>query len=108
VIASRHGAPADLVRDGETGFLFTPGDADALAPIVRDVFADRSRLARLRAAARREYEAKYTGAANHAMLMAAYRQAIETAGRARRRLNTVAAEQLVQLGRSSLPDASRA
>jgi glycosyltransferase involved in cell wall biosynthesis len=31
VVASAHGGMLDIVRDGETGFLFAPGDAEALA-----------------------------------------------------------------------------
>ncbi|HZL34738.1 MAG TPA: glycosyltransferase family 4 protein [Tepidisphaeraceae bacterium] len=77
VIASRHGAPGEVVKEGRTGFLFTPGDADELAGLVGRVFSTPSALADLRPGARAEYEAKYTGAANHEMLMRAYRQALD-------------------------------
>lgn len=76
VIASGHGAPAEVVREGITGFHFAPGDAGALARQVREAFGEPGVLQRLRPAARREYEAKYTGAANHEMLMSAYRRAV--------------------------------
>ena len=61
VIASRHGAPGDIVREGATGALFEPGNADALADGVRRMLADPRALAAMRDGARREYEAKYTG-----------------------------------------------
>ena len=35
VIASRHGAPGDIVREGATGLLFEPGNGDDLAAGVR-------------------------------------------------------------------------
>ena len=35
VVASRIGGMVDMVDDGETGFLFPPGDADALAAALR-------------------------------------------------------------------------
>jgi glycosyltransferase involved in cell wall biosynthesis len=78
VIASRHGAAGDIVRDGVTGTLFEPGNAEALAEGVRRMLGDRLTLSNMRSAARREYEAKYTGAANHKQLMTAYRRALET------------------------------
>ena len=45
VITSRLGGPAELVQDGDTGFLFSPGDAAALAAIIRGILEDPSRLA---------------------------------------------------------------
>jgi glycosyltransferase involved in cell wall biosynthesis len=85
VIASRHGAPGDIVREGATGLLFEPGNADALAQTVRNLAGDPQLLAAMRVESRREYEQKYTGAANHEMLLAAYRRAIETSKHAPRK-----------------------
>src|SRR5690606_28605055 len=34
VLASAHGAAPEIVADGETGFLYPPGDAEALAAAV--------------------------------------------------------------------------
>ena len=81
VIASRHGAPGDIVREGATGLLFEPGNADALADAVRKLVADPVAMKAMRVESRREYELKYTGAANHEQLMDAYAQAIETSKR---------------------------
>jgi glycosyltransferase involved in cell wall biosynthesis len=52
VVSDRVGARFDLVREGETGFVFPAGDVDALAGILRRVLADRELLNRLGAAAR--------------------------------------------------------
>lgn len=76
VIASRMGAMADLIDHGRTGLLFNPGDAEDLAAQVRRMLANPEALAAMRLEARREYEAKYTGLANHRQMMAVYQQAI--------------------------------
>ncbi len=81
VIASAHGAPGDIVREGVTGTLFEPGNGAALAEGVKRILGDQQKLAEMRMHARREYVEKYTGAANHEMLMNAYRDAIETGKR---------------------------
>jgi glycosyltransferase involved in cell wall biosynthesis len=75
VIASNHGAPADVVDDGRTGLRFKPGDGVDLAAKIREALADRPRLARMREQARREYLDKYTGARNHEMMMSIYQLA---------------------------------
>ena len=77
VIASRHGAPGDIVRENITGLLFEPGNADELAAAVRRMVSNPPAMTSMRHAARREYEDHYTGAANHQQLMTAYRLAIE-------------------------------
>lgn len=54
VIAPRTGAIPDVVVPGETGALFTPGDAGALAAALRELTGDEAALARMgRAAADR-------------------------------------------------------
>ena len=76
VVASRHGAPGEIVRPGVTGTLFDPGNADELAAAVRQLLSNPATLAQMRMDARREYLTHYSGAANHEQLMAAYRQAM--------------------------------
>ncbi len=44
VVASRLGALAEKVRDGETGRLFTAGDSDDLARVLRDLIAQPQQL----------------------------------------------------------------
>jgi glycosyltransferase involved in cell wall biosynthesis len=75
VIASNHGAPADVVDEGRTGLRFAPGDGADLAAKVRQLLADDARRTRMRGEVRREFEAKYTGAANYEMLMSIYQRA---------------------------------
>ena len=75
VIASNHGAPAEVVEDGQTGLRFRPGDGADLAAKVRMALADRPKLAQMRRQARHEFEAKYTGERNHEMLISIYEKA---------------------------------
>jgi phosphatidylinositol alpha 1,6-mannosyltransferase len=53
VVAPAAGGPLDLVDDGATGFLVTPGDADALATAVARLAADGALRARMGEASRR-------------------------------------------------------
>lgn len=48
VIGSDRGGIAELVEDGRTGYLVPPGDAGALAAVLRDCALDPGRLRRLR------------------------------------------------------------
>jgi glycosyltransferase involved in cell wall biosynthesis len=51
------GAGRDLVREGQTGFVFPTGDVDALAAILRQILPDRERMLRMGNAARDRMEA---------------------------------------------------
>lgn len=84
VIASRLGALVDIVRDGVTGLLFTPGDPVDLAKKIAWANAHPAEMARMGRAARDEYEAQYTPERNHEMLMDIYEDAITTVQRERR------------------------
>jgi glycosyltransferase involved in cell wall biosynthesis len=53
IVSDRVGAGYDLVREGETGYVFPCGQVDALAAILRAAFADPARLGRMGEAARR-------------------------------------------------------
>jgi len=75
VIASRLGAMAELVKDGETGLLFTPGNAAELAERLRWADSHPSEMRRMGEAARREYEANYTSEINFRQLMHIYDEA---------------------------------
>ena len=79
VLASRVGALAELVTDGLTGNLFPAADADALAETLMQMQANPSNLQRMRIAAREEYEAHYTPAANYAQLHDIYQRALTQA-----------------------------
>ena len=82
VAAARAGALPELVDHGRTGLLFRPGDPADLAATVLDLVGDRDRLARMRVAVRREFEAYYTAERNGRLLTAAYERAV-AAGRER-------------------------
>ncbi len=77
VIASRRGAAADIVRDGETGFLFQPGDPASLAEKIRWALAHPADMQRMGLAARREFETRYTASAAYSRLMRIYDDAID-------------------------------
>ncbi len=76
VIASRLGAMETLVREGETGLLFTPGDARDLAAKMLWAHGHPEEMLRMGRAARAEYEARYTSEINIARLIGIYRDAI--------------------------------
>jgi glycosyltransferase involved in cell wall biosynthesis len=80
VIASRLGALETLVRDGETGLLFEPGDVRDLASKLAWASAHPGQMRRMGIAARAEYEASYTSTINFSRLMAIYRDAIRSCG----------------------------
>jgi glycosyltransferase involved in cell wall biosynthesis len=81
VIASNHGAMADVTAHGKTGLLFAPGDGADLAAKVRQMLSDESARRSMRGAARAEFEAKYTGARNYEQLMSVYERALSARAR---------------------------
>ncbi len=76
VIASNHGAPADVVEHEKTGLLFTPGDGVDLARQAQRLYADPGMRARMRQNARSEFESKYTGRRNYEQLIGVYERAM--------------------------------
>lgn len=72
VVASRLGAQAELVRDGETGLLFTPGDPHDLSSKVQWLWDRPGETARMQKNARLEYEQKYTPQKNLETLIRIY------------------------------------
>jgi glycosyltransferase involved in cell wall biosynthesis len=78
VIASRLGSMAAIVRDGETGMLFRPGDAQDLAARVRMLLDNPAQSARMRAAARLEFEQHYAPENNYRKLIEIYQSAIDS------------------------------
>lgn len=77
VIASRLGSLAEIIDDGETGFLFNPNDAHDLAAKVNWLWVHPEEARRMGRAARLEYENKYTPGQNHQQLMKIYERAIK-------------------------------
>jgi glycosyltransferase involved in cell wall biosynthesis len=76
VAASRLGSMPCLVQDGRNGVLFTPGNAEDLLRQVRGAWGEDDLLARMGAAARQEFDARYTAEANYRMLIDIYQAAI--------------------------------
>jgi glycosyltransferase involved in cell wall biosynthesis len=56
IVSDRVGAKYDLIREGETGFVYPCGDIEALAQILREVLPDRERLRKMGEAARKRME----------------------------------------------------
>jgi glycosyltransferase involved in cell wall biosynthesis len=76
VIASRLGAMAELVDEGQTGLLFAPGDPADLAQTVRQLLAAPAALSAMRVAARAAFARRFTADLNYRTLMAVYSQAL--------------------------------
>ena len=72
VVASNLGGLASMINHGSTGLHFRPGDADDLFRQVSSLWDDVDCRSRMRTAARLEYEAKYTAAANYRMTSSIY------------------------------------
>lgn len=77
VIASRIGALADIVSDGETGLLFEPGNAKDLADKLSWASRHPAEMAAMGVAARAKFEASFSPEANYQQLMDIYQQAID-------------------------------
>jgi glycosyltransferase involved in cell wall biosynthesis len=76
VIASRLGPLADIVQEGVTGLLFSPGEPLDLAAKMSWAKSHPEKMLQMGSAARLEYEAKYTPERNLGMLMSIYKDAI--------------------------------
>jgi len=74
LIASDVGGHRELIRDGETGYLFRAGDVYALAATIEAVLAQRSGWDVVRAKARRFVETERTWASSAARYVHVYRQ----------------------------------
>jgi len=76
VIAPHLGTMASLVTHGRTGLHYPPGNAQALAERVEWVLDHPAEWEQMRKAARAEYLAHYTGAANFRALLEIYERAL--------------------------------
>ncbi|MCL5061578.1 MAG: glycosyltransferase family 4 protein [Candidatus Thermoplasmatota archaeon] len=72
VIATRIGALADIVRDGETGLLVEPGSPQDLADKMAWALAHPERMAEMGRTARAQYEAEFSAEVNYRRLMEIY------------------------------------
>jgi glycogen(starch) synthase len=81
-VASDVGGHRELVRHGETGFLFPAGDPAALAAALEDVLGRRAQWPQIAAQARRFVEVERTWASSVARYREVYRRALAGTGRA--------------------------
>jgi PEP-CTERM/exosortase A-associated glycosyltransferase len=81
LVASDVGGHRELIRHGETGFLFRAGDASALAATLEDVLARRDMWPAVRTRARRFVEQERTWANSVARYRDVYRRALTPYGR---------------------------
>lgn len=72
VIASRIGALADIVRDGETGLLFEPDNPRDLADKMAWALSHPEQMAAMGRTARAQYEAEFSAEVNYRRLMEIY------------------------------------
>ncbi|SEP41929.1 glycosyltransferase [Amycolatopsis saalfeldensis] len=82
-VAPAHGAFEELISDGVTGLLHTPGSAPALADALRDAVMDPERNRKMGAAARERYELEFTPETGLRRLIEGYEAAITAYGSAR-------------------------
>jgi len=80
VIASRAGALPEIITEGETGMLVTPGDASALASAIASLSSDEPSIRRMGKAARVFAEAAFRPGDHYERLMEIYASAREAKG----------------------------
>jgi len=80
VVGSRIGSLAELIRDGVTGLLVTPGDAGDLAARLRWANDHPAEMLQMGLNARREYETKYRGGVHLNALLETYERLIAASG----------------------------
>lgn len=76
ILGSAIGSVGELIEDGVTGRLVSPGNADALASAARDFAANPRAVERMGQAARARYEAEFAPETNYRALMAIYKGAM--------------------------------
>lgn len=76
LVASDVGGQRELIRDGETGYLFSAGSADALVARIESVLAQRDGWTRVREQARRFVETERSWKASIARYAAVYEAAL--------------------------------
>lgn len=77
VVASAVGGIPEIVRDGETGVLVPPGDAEALAEAIAALYYDAARVAEMGKAARRYVELNHDPEQHYQRLMEIYADAMQ-------------------------------
>lgn len=78
VIAASLGSLGEIISNGHTGLLFTPGDVKDLAAKVRWAWGNPKMMAEMGQNARGEYEEKYTAQKNYEQLIAVYQMTMSS------------------------------
>jgi glycosyltransferase involved in cell wall biosynthesis len=78
VIASRLGALASIVEEGQTGLLFDPGDSSSLAERMNWAMNHPREMAQMGLLARRRFENEFSAEPNYRRLVEIYHGAIES------------------------------
>jgi len=81
VIASRLGTMAEMVSDGDTGLLFTPGDPQNLSDTIQWALSHPDDMREMARRARLQFERKHSAAASYRTLIQVYSDAMSEAGR---------------------------
>lgn len=77
VLASRIGVLTDLVREGETGICFEPGNPQDLADKMSWILAHPDQMAQMGRNARARYEAEFSADKNYRLLMKIYTDVLD-------------------------------
>ncbi len=77
VVGSNNGCYPEMIADGESGALFSTGDAGGLRKRLQDL-APKNAFEGMRHMARLQYEAKYTGERNMSLILNIYRDVMLT------------------------------
>jgi len=79
VLASAHGGLPEIIRDGHTGRLVTPGDAGALAQAARELLDDPGQRARLGTAATLDVHERFSATRLLTLIQALYDSILDAA-----------------------------
>ena len=80
VIASRIGSLAEIIEDGVSGLLVTPGDREDLADRLQWASSHPAEMRQMGLNARREYETKYRGGVHLNALLGTYQRLTQARG----------------------------
>ena len=88
VVGSRIGGTAEIIEEGETGWLFEPGNSNELATKVMIAISQSPEQAlTMQRRTRKVFLDRYTASTNYRMLMDAYERAIDSHARDRKPVN---------------------
>ena len=73
----KFGGMAEIVKNGETGYHFEPGNASDLALKAKKLIGNPQDVVKMGGNARKEFENKYTAEINYKILMNIYHRAID-------------------------------